>query len=449
MLLTAAVMALPGTSASAGTTGGGGTIVYVHAHNVWIATPDGRVHKRLTTNGTAAHPYEYPSEDDHGHVLAIRDTGFVVLDQAGHVLHSYAAPTVGFGFLEYASISPDGSTIGYASGAVQTDCGFVPCHTFTDHSWGYIDTATGRSVGGDGSPDDVRTGSWLGNKRTLLGDTVNTMSVHPATAADKTLWFTDCDYIDDDTPQDTCPGNPGSEYWHLFPEASPSGTAVASVVIDLNIDGPASGEVPRTTFLDVLDTPDVRTGNPPGPPTAPRCTLPGQDTGGDGFPGIRQATIQTPSWSPDGSALAVAFKGVSGWQVWRIDVPADVSDCGSYGGGPIIDDATQPRWSPAPYSPPAPVTRRTTRTALTVSSHRIRRHHRLRLTVHVSPRSSTGAVRLFDRSRRLGRVSLHRGVATWSTKRLRVGKHRLRAAYVGDVRSRGSRSKTVLVKVRR
>lgn len=430
-LLAILLQPLPAATAA----GSDGSIVFIRSNQVWISDGTGAHARRLTSQGTAAKPFRYPSESDHGTIVALRGNGFVVLDRVGHVLHSYAQPLVATGTLEYASISPDGSKIAFTMLAMRNICDPY-CGFESVHAMYYLRTSTGKLLDYH-SGADVNTGSWVTNSRTVLGGTVTKVFYQDPAGADEKLWYQDCDDV-----LGNCSQSAESNYWNVFPTVNRAGNRYASVVVDEAYGGGNA----RATFLNVMDTRSFTAGRPPAAPTS-RCTLAGIDTSSsDGFPGISQATIQTPSWGPNGRSLVTSFKNAAGqWQVWRIDTGADVTDCGAYDGGAILDDATQPRWSPAPLG----AAKVATTTRLGVSKHKVRGHHAVTLTAHVRSALATGKVTFLDGKRRLKKVALHRGTAKLKVRKLKKGKHHLRAVYGGDSRDAGSRSRSVTVRVTR
>src|SRR4051794_21216959 len=62
-----AVLALPCAAAA-------DSLVYVKAGNVWIANADGSNAYQVTLDGTAANPYEPPSQADDATIAAVRAT---------------------------------------------------------------------------------------------------------------------------------------------------------------------------------------------------------------------------------------------------------------------------------------------------------------------------------------------------------------------------------------
>jgi len=411
-----------------------GSIVFIRNHQVWISDGTGAHARRLTTQGTAAKPFRYPSESDNGVIVAALGNGFVVLDRVGHVLHSYAQPLVATGVLEYASISPDGSKVAFTVLAMRNICDPY-CGFESVHAMYYLKTSTGKLLDYH-SGADVNTGSWVTNSRMVLGGTVTKVYYQDPAGADEKLWYQDCDDV-----LANCSQSVESNYWNVFPTVNRAGNRYASVVVD---EAYGSDTTDRDTFLNVMDTGSFTSGRPPVTPTN-RCSLSGSVTSSsDGFPGISQATIQTPSWGPNGRSLVASFRSDAGrWQVWRIDTGADVTNCGAYDGDAILDNATQPRWSRAPLGP----SKVATTTSLRVSKHKVKRHHRITLTAHVRPTLATGKVTFRNGKKRLKRVTLRHGTAKVKV-RLSRGKHHLRAVYGGDTRDGGSRSRSVTVRVR-
>ncbi|WP_205475259.1 esterase-like activity of phytase family protein [Nocardioides sp. SYSU D00038] len=88
-----------------------------------------------------------------------------------------------------------------------------------------------------------------------------------------------------------------------------------------------------------------------------------------------------------------------------------------------------------------------TSTRLTRNKATIRKGKQVRLSVTLTPSFTTGTVRILDGAKVVRTVRLAGGRASVSLRLTRVGKHRLRAVYVGDADSRPSTSAAVTVKV--
>ena len=76
-LLAALALAAPASADS---------IVYTKGADVWVAEPDGSGERQVSRDGSAALPYQSPSQADDGTIVAQRGTRFVRLDRNGAVL---------------------------------------------------------------------------------------------------------------------------------------------------------------------------------------------------------------------------------------------------------------------------------------------------------------------------------------------------------------------------
>jgi hypothetical protein len=110
-----------GTMPAAHAATGGGSIVYVKDHNVWITDGDGGGQKQVTTGGTAADPWQSPSQAENGVVVAHRSGLIYRMNQRGELFNTIDPPalpdTLGNRLegrdLTETAISPDGSKIAY------------------------------------------------------------------------------------------------------------------------------------------------------------------------------------------------------------------------------------------------------------------------------------------------------------------------------------------------
>jgi hypothetical protein len=100
---------------------GSGSIVFVKDHDVWITDGDGSVVKRVTSGGTAADPWQSPTQSDDGVVVAHHSGLVYRMNQRGEVLSSFDPPDLldsignqlsGRSLTETA-VSPDGTRIAY------------------------------------------------------------------------------------------------------------------------------------------------------------------------------------------------------------------------------------------------------------------------------------------------------------------------------------------------
>jgi len=442
-----------------------GSVVFVRDANVWVAAPDGSGARRLTTDGTAAHPYAWPSEDDAGHVVAIRGSEIVTVDQWGTVLHRYAHPLAQTGNIVWSSVSPDGKNILYGLFAESNVCDQFGCGLESLNSVEYVDVASVRLTSRWPSEPYVVSGSWVTSTRTVL-DSEESDVRYQDPGQDPVLWYRDCTYTD----PSGCPASPDAELWHAFPTVSRQGDRYASVVYDQGI-----GSSDRyMTILNLMDTSGFAASGTPAAPTV-RCYLRGPDTpvsGSSVQPALTELSLQSPSWSPSGRSLVFGLRGTDGSeQVVRADVGPDlVSGCDpdGWGGGIILTDASMPRWSPAPLqttrpAPPAPAgpgtssgpsggkhrAKHATRVVLHVSATKVHRHRVVVLRAVVKPRKAAGKVRFLDRKHRLKTVRVKHGKAVLRLRTLRRGTHVLRAKRLATSTYRASSSRRVRVTVLR
>ena len=113
MVFAAAAFALmlPGVAAA-------DSLVFIRANNVWIANSDGSNPHRVTRDGTARYPYESPSADDDGTIVAVRATGttrrrIYRMRQNGQLLNPpINTPAPGTGAIN-AKVSPNGRLVAY------------------------------------------------------------------------------------------------------------------------------------------------------------------------------------------------------------------------------------------------------------------------------------------------------------------------------------------------
>ncbi|WP_141004400.1 PD40 domain-containing protein [Nocardioides humi] len=308
----------PHATPAASAASGGGTLTYIKDHDVWIARGDGTGARPLTTDGSAGLPYRAPSQSDTGIVAAVRYQNLVVMDQQGRVLAEIDPPRLPSslggtmdGSPVDAAISPDGALIAY---------------TFAEHSctngcaWR---TATGYvSTTGAGTPATYGTSfyadpSWVTGRRTLQsGGYGHHVMVHDIGSPTQQHWFDDGDIW-----------YPSEDFGNV--EVSPDGTLLAGVrgygddrdILTYRVDG------------------NIRSGTLPGLP-ADACRLDGEASD----------KITDPTWSPDSTTLA--FGAADG--VWTF---AD-NKLGCTGElRLLLPGASEPDWSAAPLSPPAPAGR--------------------------------------------------------------------------------------------
>lgn len=335
-------------SLRAQTSGLAGTLVYIRSNNVWIARPDNTGARQLTTNGTAAYPYVSPSEDDAGHIVvghltrsagsSVKVARFVRMDQSGNVLQDFPTPIASLSII-FARVSPNGSTIAYGALFGASDCAdYGDCYTFFDHSLHYS-SATGPSAKGTGKAADVSWANWAGNSRVILQkDTDNDIAYQAPTQTTVTPWFHTCETSD--------PGCNDTAFVHSQPTVDRGGDRYAASVqmLPWNTD-PAHPNGQQ--YLYVLPTSHATTASPPPTPGA-GCAIQGPDPTTP-FPGPAQLTVADPTFSPDGGEVAFTWRG-SGADSIAIAVVPDLNDCSSAAAYKVVDEGSQPYWSPAGLS---------------------------------------------------------------------------------------------------
>lgn len=292
------------------------SLVYVGSDgNVWLANPDGGAQHQVTADGTPSTPYESPSQTDDGIVVAARGWGFNArlyrMRQNGELLNEpVPTPVVPFG----PKVSPDGSLVAYYTIAAVSypDC-FYCVGTYDQALYSRPDTLTPyESIP---MPHCCQDPSWMGSSGVLLTNGSATAWYSTVDQATSKPWFAD----------GQATGSPSDEGLNDA-ELSPGGDRIAAV---------------RSTYP--VSTIGLYQANGP-PPVAPtiRCEISGA--------AAREGLDYTsPTWSPDGRALAWEEQG----GIMVLSLPS-LDDCG--GGGQarlVFPGAKDPDWSPAANAPPS------------------------------------------------------------------------------------------------
>ncbi|GAA2241268.1 hypothetical protein GCM10010401_12520 [Rarobacter faecitabidus] len=308
-----AVMVVASAAQVAHAAAGSGSIVYIKGYNVWIARGDGSGQRAVTTGGSFASPWHSPSQSDAGLVVAVQGSLVYQMDQWGTVKRTLDPPQLTNsagqpmdGNIAQATIAPDGSKIAYTY--TQYTCPIGASCQWRSVT-GYTDTTALVPASKYGTTyfDDP---SWVTNSRALVsGGYLFQINLHDLGRGQASHWFDDSDIYADDTDL----GNA---------EVSRDGQLLAAVR--------GYGDDQQIIWYRVEG--NARTGSPGLP--EPMCWT---QTG---------RGITNPTWSPDGTALAIE-------QPEGIEITRDVQHCGAI---PMaLPGGSEPAWSNAQLSTRRPV----------------------------------------------------------------------------------------------
>ena len=351
--LAGACLALAPAAASAD------SLVYLKDGDVWLSQPDGSGAYQVTTDGTPDSPYRSPSQADDGTIAAGRYDEIVRMTQNGTVLNTIDPPGLTNSVSHHmdgppihTAISPDGSRIAYTLSSFEcppgASCGarFATAYTAADHFT--APEATGTTY--------FRNTSWVTNSRTLqFGGFGSQVNLHDVGAGSAKHWFDDSDTTDPST--DLGDG-----------EVNRQGTDLAIVR--------GYGD---STHVMWYAAPDARTGTPGTPDPFTGCAT-GQEEG-----------LAGPSWSPDGSALAIAAAD----GIW---VKRQARDC-TVQPTRVIPGGSAPDWGPADVAPAPRETSRQARPSARPRPARPSRSPRSRPAPRCASPSSSSARRCARASR--------------------------------------------------
>jgi hypothetical protein len=289
------------------------TLTFIKSHNVWLANPDGSGQHQVTFDGTAAAPYESPSQADGGAVVAIREAPgqrrqIYRMTQSGRLLNApIDTPAPGTGALN-AKVSPNGALVAYWFETLVNDPLCVFCVSISNRAlFTYSDRFTSHDA--IGTPNTGGWPSWIGNDTIALGNGGATQWYYGLGMSAAEAWFTDFLFTQ---------GQAGTQTL-LDAEVAPTEDRVAVV---------RGNHQETIRFLEMN-----------GPPPAAVTPILGcwyQNPSGK---------FVDPTWTSDGDQLA--------WQeddgVW-LGEPGDLS-CPLPEPALIIPGASQPDLSPAAINP--------------------------------------------------------------------------------------------------
>lgn len=287
------------------------SLAFIKNDNVWLSQPDGSGQYQVTFDGTAAAPYESPSQSDAGAVVAIRQAPgqrrqIYRMTQSGGLMNPpINTPAPGTGALA-AKVSPNGALVAYWFVTTVNDpiCAF--CVSLSNRVLiSHVDRFTGADE--VGTPNGGGFPSWLGDDTIILGDGSASQWYYRLGMPEMAEWFTDGLFT-------------GVGFQTLLDaEVAPTADRIAVV---------RGNNQETIRFLQM-------SGAPPAAPTP---------VTGCGFEGPTGSFVD-PTWTSDGRRLA--------WQendgVW-LGAPGDLS-CPLPQPALVVAGARQPDLSPAPLSP--------------------------------------------------------------------------------------------------
>jgi hypothetical protein len=395
------------------------SIAFVKDDNVWLSSPDGSRQRQVTTDGTASRAYNWPSQADDGTILAKYGDLFVRLRPDGTKLGE-PIPAIGSDIRHSGSmtvmagpaepkISPDGTRFAYWISARNLDtCPiWLPGCSYSDTDMAIVSRVDRFTDPAEfGAVRSYRDPSWIGNDRLLVfnhGLGVKEAAISPVGA-----------------------GEPGLLQWFDPPSGIPQiGTGEMSRQGDklVALAGSSIGGAQETVYLYGVSAPH------PTPPEA-KCVI------SEAAP--PSGKFMQPSWSPDGTALALLES--DGIHVFENipDLRAASPNCGQITDRLLVRGSA-PGWGPADVPtgsaaggqprgnarPPA-----SAMTALTVA--RRQKGRTVRVRVGVAAAGSTVKVRLLGQRKRLmgsaTKVAQKAGTFKVTVKLNRNGRSALRRA---------------------
>jgi hypothetical protein len=392
------------------------SIAFIKDNNVWLSSPDGSRQKQVTTDGTESRAYNWPSQADDGTILAKYGDLFVRLRPDGTKLGE-PFPAIGSDIRHSGSmtvmagpaepkISPDGTRFAYWISARNLDTCPIwsPGCSYSDTDMAIVSRVDRFTDPSEfGAVRSYRDPSWIGNDRLLVfnhGLGVKEAAISPVGAGEAGLlqWF--------DPPSGIPQIGTG--------EMTRQGDKLVALA------GSSIGQAQESVYLYGISA------SAPTPPDA-KCVI------SEGAP--PSGKFMQPSWSPDGTALALLES--DGIHIFENipDLRTASPNCGQITDRLLVRGSA-PGWGPAdvPSGGTAccapPPKQQPAMTALTVAKRQKGRAVRVR--VGVAAAGSTVKVRLLGkRERVIGSVvkrNARAGTLTLTVKLNRNGRKALRRA---------------------
>jgi hypothetical protein len=285
------------------------SIVFIKENNVWLSKSDGSGQYQVTLDGSAANPYQSPSQADDGTIVASRKQPnggpLYQLRQNGELISTIPVGAVIAGPFA-PQVSPDGRTVAFEQVFTRNVNGYF--ETSSDVRFTRTDGSTPNGMGevgrGAGAP------SWIDSGRAFVGINQIATTVVPGQAPAE--WWSDYDH---------------QPAYFNFGETVEDGEVAPNGNIAV-----VRGEHDDNTIQIYRST-----GSFSSLPT-PTCTLLQPS------PGPAGQKFADPTFSPSGDAIA--------WQegngVWAESLPENCID-----GEPhlLIAGASEPDWGPADVNP--------------------------------------------------------------------------------------------------